>query len=265
MTLLDALTTFLEAASTVSKWRTLAPLEKKLEKQLGLAFAAQGKLFLDKFAANKSKFSEALTPSDWIGMWNAVTGATEQLFLDPIQNAVTASMDAAAEELIADLEVDYTFDLENPLAVEYVEEHGAELVADINSTTRDYLKTVITEGTEQGWSYDRMAKAISDRFVDFAVGRPQDHIDSRAHLVAVTETGMAYEHGNFIVAKDLTKAGLKMEKKWSTMGDSKVDPHCLANEAQGWIPIDKRFSDGSMQPLSHPGCRCTALYRRARP
>lgn len=109
-----------------------------------------------------------------------------------------------------------------------------------------------------------MAQAISDRFVEFAVGRPQEHVESRAHLVAVTEVGDAYEHGNEIVVNDLAAAGLRMEKKWDTIGDGRVSDGCRENEQAGWIPIDEEFPSGDMRPLRFPGCRCTALYRRAR-
>ena len=108
-----------------------------------------------------------------------------------------------------------------------------------------------------------MAKAIKDRYQEFAVGVPQQHIRSRAELISITEAGMAYESGSSIVVRDLQDAGLRMEKSWLTVGDQRVDPHCAANQAQGWIAFDEAFSDGSMQPLSHPACRCTALYRRA--
>ena len=265
MTLFAILTRFLEAATTAEKWRNIAPIEKQLEKDMRQAFTIQGKKFLDGFAANRGKFEEALSPEDWVGIWDEVAQQTLQFFIDPIQQAVQLSMTSAAEELVGELEVDYSFSLKNPRAVAYVEEHGAELVKGINDTTRDYLRTVIRQGTDEGWSYDQMAKAITRRFADFAVGRPQEHIDSRAHLVAVQEVGEAYEHGNEIVVRDLTKAGLKLEKKWSSMGDSRVSPDiCAPNERQGWIPADEAFQSGHQRALGHIACRCTTLWRRAR-
>lgn len=264
MTILSTLDTFLEAASVAAKWRKVRIIESRLEKQIAKAFTRQGKAFSARFAKNKSKFSEALADDDWVGIWDDVAKQTEQFFIKPIQSAVQLSLASAAEELIGELEVDYSFSLKNPRAVAYVEEHGAKLVRGINGTTRDYLKTLITEGVDGGWSYDRMAKAITERFADFAVGKPQDHIKSRAHLVAVTEIGMAYEEGNAIVANDLKAAGLKMQKKWDTIGDDKVSDGCRENERAGWIALDEEFPSGDMQPLRFPGCRCTALYRRAR-
>jgi hypothetical protein len=56
-----------------------------------------------------------------------------------------------------------------------------------------------------------------------------------------------------------------MEKSWLTVNDDHVDVEdCLTNQEQGWIPIEDTFQSGHMQPLAHPYCRCTALYRRKR-
>jgi len=262
--MIGPITAFLEAASVAAKWRKVRAIERRLERDMAKAFRAQGKTFVKRFASLQGRFSESIGDDDWLGIWDDTAQVTDQLFIRPIQRAVQLSLVAAATELIADLEVDYTFALRNPRAVAYVESHGAELVRGIADTTRDYLRTVITEGVDNGWSYNRIAARISERFTEFAVGRPQDHIESRAHLIAITEVGQSYEAGNEIVVRDLADAGLRMEKKWSTIGDKRVSAGCRENEAEGWIPVDEQHASGHMHPLRFPGCRCTELYRRAR-
>jgi hypothetical protein len=64
------------------------------------------------------------------------------------------------------------------------------------------------------------------------------------------------------MAERLVQAGLEMEKKWEGARDSKTSKACLSNMDIGWIPIAQAFPSGAMQPLNHPGCRHTALYRR---
>lgn len=260
--LLPALDTFLEAASAAAKWRVVRAEEKKLQEAMRRAFDKQGVSFLRGFASLRGKFSEALSQDDWISVFDAAAKETFTMFLDPLESTASAGLVKGAANLIADLGVEMAFNLKNPRAVTYLRQHGAENVRGINDTTRSYIQTVITQGVDEGWSYGRMAKAIETRYAEFAVGVPQEHIRSRAELIAVTESGMAYESGSSIVVADLQDGGLKMEKSWLTVGDNRVDPHCLANQAQGWIAFDDAFSDGSMQPLSHPACRCTALYRR---
>lgn len=261
--MIATLDTFLEAATAAAKWRVVLPLETKLQRDMRHAFTEQGDAFLQGFAAQRDQFEEALTPADWLQIFDHAAGSTFRLFLNPIERTAAQGLSAGAGSVIADLGLEIAFNLRNPRALQYLNAHGVPNVRNINDTTRSYLQTVITQGVEEGWSYQRMAKAIKDRYREFAVGVPQQHIRSRAELIAVTEAGNAYEAGSSIVVRDLQDAGLRMEKSWLTVGDNRVDPHCKANEAQGWIAFDEPFGDGSMQPLSHPACRCTCLYRRA--
>jgi len=268
--LLEALDRFLEAMHRSMKNKALAPIEKKLEKDMQKAFRAQKKAFLNKFEKFKSRFKESVRLKESINddetdpIFEQVFSETGDLIREPIKEAAKKALQAAALKTIADLKVNIAFDLENPRAVEYLELHAAEKVTNINNTTRARIKTIITRGTEKGWSYDRMAREISSRFEEFAVGKPQEHIDSRAHLVAVTETAEAYEEGNRIAAKEIQKQGVLMEKSWLTVGDDRVSDGCEENQDAGWIDIDEEFPSGHQRPPRFPGCRCDCLYRRKR-
>jgi hypothetical protein len=129
---------------------------------------------------------------------------------------------------------------------------------------------LIARAIEAGRSYDEIAEDIQSQFKHyyepgsywaFDAPRPQGHIDSRAHLIAVTESGQAYVEGNLIVGRDLAAAGLPMEKKWLTVGDNRVSQGCQENEAAGWIPLDELFPSGHDAPLRFPGCRCDVLMQ----
>ncbi len=194
---------------------------------------------------------------------DAAEEATEGIFEDILIAAAAEGLALGAAEASRNFLIELSFNLENPRAVAYLDEYGAELVASIDETTRGYIRTIVSQGVEEGWSYNQMAAAITKRYAEFAVGRPQLHIDSRAHLIAITEIGNAYEAGNAIVVEDLQDSGLQMEKFWQTVNDARVDPECQADQDAGWIPKGDAFPSGHMRPLAHPGCRCTALYRRA--
>lgn len=266
---------FLETTAAVSfnrrKRRALAPIERRLEAAMQRAFRRQGRVFVKKLAKLKDRFptetsearlSEAIEEWEWLALYAAAVQETLKAFTEPIDLAAQRALKMGALHVLADAGVALSFTLKNPRAVAYLREYGAQRVTMINETTRQYIKTVITQGVEEGWSYDRMAKAITARYEEFAVGQPQQHIASRAHLVAVTEAGEAYCQGNQIVAEDLQDAGLEMEKKWSTVGDSRVSDGCRENEAVGWIPLNQAFPSGHQRPLRFPGCRCDCLYRR---
>ncbi len=276
----------LEFAEALSRSRRLKKREqigRRLELAMRTAFKEQGRQFVRAFGKFRNRFGEAavvaspfggqtqdlplqeaVPPTEWMYVFHFVAQKTTPLFETSIDAAAQAALKSGAGNLIADAGMNISFDLKNPRAVKYLDQYGAKLVTNINDTTRDYLQTIITQATNEGWSYDRTAEAITQRYKEFQVGKPQEHIDSRAHLIAVTETGNAYAEGNLIVARDLEEAGVAMEKAWSTVGDSKVTPECRANEDQGFIPLDKPFLSGHMRPLRFPGCRCDLLTRVAK-
>lgn len=264
------LTRFVEVVSVRAKWRQLRRTVSTMEKGIGRAFAVQGRLYRQGTRVLEARrpetgewgLREAWTVDDWLTIFDRITSETRTMFFEPIQLGSQAAITMAAQTLIAELAVDTSFLLTNPRAVAYLQQHGYGLISQIDAVTRGNIATIVNNGVAEGWSYDRVAKEISSLYSEMAIGKPQLHIDSRAHLIAVTESGNAYEAGNSIVVADLQDAGLQMEKKWLTVGDDRVSDGCQDNQGQGWIPFAQSFQSGHMQPLRFPGCRCTTLYRR---
>lgn len=150
-----------------------------------------------------------------------------------------------------------SFDLANPRAVAWFKQNGGSLkyIKDIQSTTRDQLKTLITNALDTGQSYTKTAKQVTDKFDEFS--------RSRAQMIATNETGNAYETGNRIIVDTIAQE-IKMQKHWMDSGDELVTPECLANSADGWIPLNEEHSSGHQQPLRFPRCRCYEAYREAK-
>lgn len=248
---------FVETLTVARKERIRRPIEAKLEKAMSKAFAAQGAKLLSKLSEAKAQEAYGLREADgfdWEKAFDVTANQTVADFVDPIVTAVEASLQAAVDATIADLKVDTSFDLKNPRAVKYIKSRGAENVKGINETTKDQLRTLIGNAVEDSKSYTEITALIRQKFADFAL--------YRARLIAVTEVGNGYEAGNRMLIDDLIDGGLEMEKSWLTVGDENVDQECADNEAQGWIPVDQAFGSGHDQPLAHPNCRCTCLYRR---
>lgn len=274
--LLPILDRFLEAVARTRREKALATETAKAERAIGQAFEEQGRVFLESWerAVRRAGLREGPPPPPpppptdpalalpWEPAFSDAEIASLQLFEEPIQDLVEAAIQSGARAAIADLGADMSFSLQNPRAVAFLEQYGARRVTMINETTRDEIRRMVTRGVEQGLSYDQVAKDITSRFREFAVGKPQLHIDSRAHLVAIQESGEAYEHGNLVVGQQLRDAGIQMEKAWSTVGDSRVSDLCRRNEAAGWIPLEQSFPSGHDRPLGHVACRCAALYQR---
>ena len=167
--------------------------------------------------------------------------------------------DGAAESLL-----ELSFSLRHPMAADYIERAGADLVTRIDETTRESLRTLLKEATENGWSYGKTSREIRRMFNGFAGRSPLRHIRDRGELVVTTEIGNAYSEGKLIFGQDMEARGLRMEKRWITVGDDRVDQNeCSPNAGQGWIPLSREFQSGHARPLAHPGCRCAMIMRSA--
>lgn len=261
--LIGALERFLEATRRSRRERELVGIIETLRRRLAQIFGRQAALFGEGVG-------QALYPgqtpatSAFAGPLEAGIAAGAPLMASAIQTGVEAAMLAGMSAAVGDLGgIGIAFDLHNPRAVAYLREYGAARVTQISSATRQEMQTLIANMVDDGSSYDQIAREIKRRWQEMSIGKPQQHIASRAHLIAVTEAGNAYEHGNLVVVQDMSGIGIQMEKFWQTVGDDRVSDGCAQNEGVGWIPVDEAFPSGDDSPLRFPGCRCTALYRRA--
>jgi len=147
-----------------------------------------------------------------------------------------------------------SFDLQHPLALEYLQTDRPLLLAKLSETTKNGIKPILEQALSQGWSYTDTAKLISE---NYALS------DTRATMIAVNEIGHAYEVGNMIPLHDANDAGLNAQKYWSTVRDDKVTEQCATNEGDGWIGSEELFTSGddSAPRDGHPRCRCTTKTR----
>ncbi len=255
----------LEAAVTrKAAARKRAAAERKLEAAMAKAFRAQGRAFVRELGAVRSSYpiAEAARWGDWVAKFEAAATKTLRFFTTPIDAATTTAILLGARVVLGSIRASIGFDLKNPRAVAWLRENpAAARVTMINETTRGYIQALVDRAVEDGASYNDLARRITDRFEQMAVGKPQDHIDSRAHLIAVTEVGEAYSAGNLMAGQTLEDAGIGMEKAWDTVGDGRVSDGCAANAAAGWLPLADAFPSGHQRPLRFPGCRCDMLMR----
>ena len=235
----------------------------RLQKSMEMMFKAQQKIVLKQFAKLQDMFEEAIKPSDLNSIYMIAEDKTHTAAEKAMNKAARDGLLKGSKALISELNVGMSFTLANPAAVDYLERFGAKKVTQINDSTRKYINGIVKQSADEGWSYGRTAKAIGERYNDMWIGKPQQHIASRAHFIAVTEAGNAYMEGQLAVVNDLSAAGLEMEKYWSTMRDDRVSDGCIENEDAGWISGKKNFPSGHQRPLRFPGCRCDMLSRVA--
>ncbi len=228
-------------------------------------FAAQSAMVLDLFERFRDDFpvseAEGVPEPPWESVWSVIADETSGEIESIVSASLPPALESGALATIADLGIAASFSLENPLATAYLEQRGAELVTQINETTRGRLRTIMTNGARKGTAYSKIATQIVDQFADMGGLKPQAHIRNRAELIAVTELGNAYEEAGSIVSRDFTRGGVPIEKFWSTIGDNRVTPLCIGNAAVGWIPESASFPSGHTRPLRFPGCRCATIRR----
>lgn len=145
------------------------------------------------------------------------------------------------------------FDLEHPLAVQYLATDRLLVLSKMADTTKEDLRPILMEAARTGQSPQQTAKLIAE-----ATAFSKD----RSLMIATNEIGQAYEHGNYIPMKDMEDQGNAVFKQWATVRDDRVTRECRENERKRWIKLDATFPSGDdvCPRNSNPRCRCTTLY-----
>ena len=185
-------------------------------------------------------------------------------FVYDAQPLLQRSHKAGSDAAFAQLDIDEAgmFEVANETGIAYARQRAAELVGKrwtedgelvdnpraeyaIDETTREQLRSTVTQALEGGWSNDRLADAIADSYT---------FSDERAEVVARTETAFADVQGNLTAWK---ASGEVAGKQWITAPDCCDD--CLELDGVE-VGIDEDFpGDGEDGPPLHPNCRCDVV------
>ncbi len=220
--------------------------------------------------AGWSSFIEALDTSPLSLVWDDLHGtltavATNGASAQIMQVIADGEIDAQeAQEAIAEPVVTLTpeqiaageapkrepvdlLSYRDPDAVQWAESHAADLISkdgtggELVDATRNMLRRTLAQAVKDKMTDRQIADALQR---DYAFSR------ERAELIARTEVRNAVGHGRLAGAQ---RVGMQ-SKDWRVSDDEGPCPLCEANQAQGWIPIDKPFVSGAMAPLQHPRC-----------
>ena len=142
-------------------------------------------------------------------------------------------------------EVDNLFGQVNARAVAFANARAAELVTDLDESTRDMLRDTIATGLADGVDLD----TISDR-----IEQGYAFSEDRADLIARTEVASANQQGALEGMRLAVAHGVKLKKVW--IPDADACPICLDNADQGPISLDDAFDSGDDAPPAHPNCEC---------
>ncbi len=155
-------------------------------------------------------------------------------------------------------------DLLTETSAKFLRTDGAELVTDINETTREQLRKALAEGFVEGESIPQLRKRIQHVFNVATI--------SRAGMIARTE---ALRASNFATVEAYKQSGVVEAKEWLTERDDRVCPWCLAMDGKVIGLNRSYFKEGDSftvdgktlefnlldvnEPPLHPNCRCTTI------
>jgi phage portal protein BeeE len=126
----------------------------------------------------------------------------------------------------------------NDQAVALLRRQGAELVTQINATTRSKLRKTLAKGQAEGESLDQLATRVRKAF--------REANDVRARTIARTEVGKATQFGQL---EGYIDSGVVVGKRWNTSQDDRVrDSHEIDGTAVALgetftLPGDGKRSD----------------------
>lgn len=191
----------------------------------------------DDDAKRRAEHALAITDlGDWSILVDGIADDLDDVYADGLSEGLK----------LTDMGVD--LDRVNQRAVDWARNSAASLVIQIESNTRDMLRTTVASAIEEGWSAARLADEIA---------KSPAFDDDRAMLIARTEIIAANNQGNLRGYRDAAATGVRVQKEWLTANDDMVSPECEENGDEGSIDLDDVFPSGDSEPPAHPNCRCS--------
>jgi len=226
-------TVFTEEAKD-AYWRTFIDMvterEDELKERVIELFKEQEKLILERLNkdvrywrkdARVGKAASVIPSVEELSkIWNVV-------FLELIREIVIEQGNYVLDFLGAGGNLEVTTDP----AVEYLREHGAELIREINETTREKLRETLAEGFEAGEAVPDLATRVEDVF--------KDATRNRAEMIARTE---AIRASNFGAVEAYRQSGVVEAEEWLAERDDRTCPFCLEMDGKV-IGLDESFFD----------------------
>lgn len=257
---------YTEAVRTGRRDRALAPHERRLERQLGVWWRAQKRETLRRLRRYRTRFpdrdlAESISGDELDRAWAQIARTTARRLVPVLDATTRKALEAGIVHALAQVAVDVDFDVKSPQAIAWLRDRAAELVARIDDTTRAGLRDLLAQSADEGWSWQRTAKAIEDRFDGFSSRAAQQHLRTRAELVATTELADAHGAGQDLARQHLASLGLDVRKTWHTSLGQRVCPVCDGNASVGEIAQADSFPGGVDREPQHPACRCVTTTR----
>lgn len=140
----------------------------------------------------------------------------------------------------------HLFDALNPAASRYVDSRGAELVTDVEETTRAGLRGILESAFTDGATPAELAESIRNSY---------EFSEARAEMIARTEMAYAHIEGTL---EGWRSSGVVNGKELILSNDHPQEDDCDEAAGMGVVDIDDDFG-GLGDPPLHPYCECDVL------
>lgn len=161
-------------------------IQRRLQRSLAKAFEMQCHAFY--LAAQRTANLAAAV--------DLAMAETMPLFLRSIQAAQRGAVRLGALAAKEELGIEAAFSPAWPQVAAYVERESHSLVEQIHAETRRRIGEIIKAG--QGWPVERLVRSVVRLYRDLALGRPKQHVQSQAAILAGQ------------IVRDATSAGRKI-------------------------------------------------------
>lgn len=148
---------------------------------------------------------------------------------------------------------DDIFDQINERVAAWADDRAAELVSQVDETTRDAIRDAVADGLADGLT----AEEIADRIEGLSdAGGLSAFSDGRAALIANTEIANANSQGALAGYREAQASGVSVLKEW-LIADENVCDDCKDAADEGPVDLEYVFEAVDTDaPPGHPWCRC---------
>ena len=161
-------------------------------------------------------------------------GAAEAI--DKIEAAGSTAFEALPEGLL---------DQVNEKALEWADAHSADLVTNIEESTRSFIRADVFEAVQGGYSTSDLQNLLTENYA---------FSDARGECIARTELAFAAVQGNLETYKE---SGVVSQKEWIVGAGCCEECDALEGIC---VDLDEDFPEGAGSgPPFHPNCRCDVL------
>jgi hypothetical protein len=277
-------------------WKELLAIsgrnEKKMRQILLEAAKVSSVAVTSKALAGPMEIGDAITIELLID-WSKFDDHLED-YKSILAKTLYESGEATARWLSEGLKTKVRFDMVDPYAVEWINQHAAELVRYIDNNSKQAIREIIRDGFQQGITPDQMAKRIQQhigldpqrsralakyRSSLLEGGVPPGEVNrlaekfskrllkARSLGIAINESLEASARGQFESTKQAVARGVIDPNEWEgyriVTPDDRLCPTCSYKRGETRSLPDGRYSStGRQEAKVHNSCRCCEGLRR---